>query len=499
MNLARLFTETAARQPDAAALRLDDVTVSYGDLATASTFVAGLLADRGIEPGDRVAVMLPNIPQFAAIYYGALRAGAVVVPMNPLLKAREVAYYLSDSGARLLFAWDGVAEEAGAGADRVEGAEVVTVDPAAFGGVLAQQQPVADVVDRAEEDTAVILYTSGTTGQPKGAELTHANLVRNVEVTLSDLLRLTADDVVFGGLPLFHSFGQTCALNAAMASGASVLLLPRFDAAQAAGLLAEHGATIFAGVPTMYAALLGLPDAPALPTLRLCVSGGAALPVEVLHRFEERFGCAVLEGYGLSETSPVASFNKPDAVRKPGSIGQPVSGVEMQVVDGDGAVVPVGEVGEIAIRGHNVMKRYWGKPDATAAVLSADRWFRTGDMGRTDEDGYFYVVDRKKDLVIRGGFNIYPREVEEVLYEHPDVAEAAVIGIPHDELGEEVAAAVALRPGSTTTEAEIREHVKGEVAPYKYPRVVWFVDALPKGPTGKILKREIVAPADATR
>ncbi len=497
MNLAQLFTDTADRRPDALALRLDEVTVSYGDLATASTLVAGLLAERGIEPGDRVAVMLPNIPQFAAIYYGVLRAGGVVVPMNPLLKAREVAYYLADSGARLLFAWDGVADEADAGADRVAGAEVVVVDPATFGGLLAQQQPAGQVVDRAADDTAVILYTSGTTGQPKGAELTHANLTRNVEVTLTDLLQLTEDDVVFGGLPLFHSFGQTCALNAAMASGASVLLLPRFDASRAAQLLAEHGATVFAGVPTMYAALLGLPDAPTLPRLRVCVSGGAALPVEVLHRFEERYGAEVLEGYGLSETSPVASFNKPGAARKPGSIGTPVTSVEMQVVDADGAALPAGEVGEIAIRGHNVMKGYWQKPEATTAVLSEDGWFRTGDLGRTDEDGYFYVVDRKKDLVIRGGFNIYPREVEEVLYEHPDVAEAAVIGIPHAELGEEVAAAVALRPGATTTEADIRDFVKAEVAPYKYPRVVWFVDALPKGPTGKILKREIVAPASA--
>jgi long-chain acyl-CoA synthetase len=501
VNLAKLFTDTAARQPEQVALRLDDLTISYGDLATASTLVAGLLAERGIEPGDRVAVMLPNIPQFAALYYGVLRAGGVVVPMNPLLKAREIAYYLNDSGARLIFAWSGAADDAKEGAARVPGADVVEVDPATFADLLAQQQPVDGVVDRADEDTAVILYTSGTTGQPKGAELTHSNLTRNVEVTLSDLLRLTSDDVVFGGLPLFHSFGQTCALNAAMAAGASVLLLPRFDATEAAHLLAKHQATVFAGVPTMYAALLGLPDAPELPALRVCVSGGAALPVEVLHRFEERFGAAILEGYGLSETSPVASFNQPDNERKPGSIGTPVTGVEMQVVTADGTPLPFGEVGEIAIRGHNVMKGYWNKPEATEAVLSADGWFRTGDMGRTDEDGYFYIVDRLKDLVIRGGFNIYPREIEELLYEHPDIAEAAVIGIPHAELGEEVAAAVAIRPGATVTEAEIRQFVKNQVAPYKYPRVVWFVDALPKGPTGKILKREIVAPeaAESTR
>jgi long-chain acyl-CoA synthetase len=456
--------------------------------------VAGLLAEHGFAVGDRVGVMLPNIPQFAAVYYGVLRAGGVVVPMNPLLKAREVAYYLGDSGARIAFAWEGAAAEAAAGAERVPGTEVVPVAPASFAELLAGHQPATGVVERAADDTAVILYTSGTTGQPKGAELTHGNLTSNVEVAQSDLLRLSATDVVFGGLPLFHSFGQTCTLNTALSAGATLLLLPRFDARAAADLLARYGATVFAGVPTMYAALLGLDEAPELPALRTCVSGGAALPVEVLHRFEERFGCPILEGYGLSETSPVASFNKPDRERKPGSIGTPVTGVEMQVVDGDGTPVAAGEVGEIAIRGHNVMKGYWQKPEATAEVLSADGWFRTGDMGRTDDDGFFYVVDRKKELVIRGGFNIYPREIEEVLYEHPAVAEAAVVGIPHPELGEEVGAAVALRPGATATEDEIRAFVKDQVAPYKYPRVVWFLDALPKGPTGKIQKREIVAP-----
>ena len=352
------------------------------------------------------------------------------------------------------------------------------------------------LVDRRAEDTAVLLYTSGTTGRPKGAELTHANLLRNVEVTQSDLLRLTSDDVVLGGLPLFHSFGQTVTLNTTIAAGASLLLLPRFDPAAALRLLSKHQATVFAGVPTMYGALMATPDAPALPRLRTCVSGGAALPVEVLHQFEERFACPVLEGYGLSETSPVASFNRPDQLRKPGSIGTPVTGVEMRVVDAEGAPMPVGEVGEIAIRGHNVMKGYWRNPEATAAVLSEDGWFRTGDLARLDEDGYFFIVDRKKDLIIRGGFNVYPREVEEVLYEHPAVAEVAVIGVPHPDLGEEVAAAIALRPGATATEVELRDFVKAQVAPYKYPRFVWLEAALPKGATGKILKREIVPPAN---
>ncbi len=497
MNLATLFTRTAASRPELTALRYDASTVTYAQLAEASERVAGLLAGLGVSPGDRVAVMLPNVPEFAAVYYGALRAGAVVVPMNPLLKSREVAYYLTDSGARVIFASPAAAPEAAIAVAQTGGVVLFEVDRAPFAALLDEQPRLPTVVDRADDDTAVILYTSGTTGRPKGAELTHGNLVANVEVTLSDLLALTEDDVVFGGLPLFHSFGQTCTLNAAMAVGATLLQLARFDARVAVDLLARDGATVFAGVPTMYAALLGLDEVPDLPALRVCVSGGAALPVEVLHRFEKRFGAEVLEGYGLSETSPVASFNRPGAARRPGSIGFPVTGVEMRCVDGTGDPVPVGEIGEIAIRGHNVMKGYWGKPEETADVLSADGWFRTGDMGRVDEDGFFFVVDRVKDLIIRGGFNVYPREVEEVLYEHPDVAEAAVIGIPHAEYGEEIGAAVALRPGASVTMTELRDFVRAQVAAYKYPRRVWFVDGLPKGPTGKILKREIVPPADA--
>jgi len=489
VNLAAALTRAAAASPDRVALRLGDTAITYRDLDDAAARVAGLLAAHGVGAGDRVGVMLPNVPEFAAVYYGVLRAGAVVVPMNPLLKAREVAYYLGDSGAPLLFAWYTVAPEAAAGAGT---AEVITVD-AGFASTLAPAP--ARLVERAPDDTAVILYTSGTTGRLKGAELTHGNLTANVEIVLADVLHLGPDDVVFGGLPLFHSFGQTVTLNATITAGASLSMLTRFDPATALELLAGHRATVFAGVPTMYSAFLAVDGAPDLPDLRVCVSGGAALPVEVLHRFEKTFGCVVLEGYGLSETSPVASFNQPGQERKPGSIGTPVTGVEMRVVDPLGAAVAAGEVGEIAIRGHNVMKGYWRKPDATGEVLSADGWFRSGDLGRMDDDGYFFIVDRKKDLIIRGGYNVYPREIEEVLYEHPDVAEAAVVGIPHPDLGEEVGAAVALNPGATATADEIREHVKAQVAAYKYPRRVWLVDALPKGPTGKILKREIVPPA----
>ena len=496
VNLASNLLQSARTRADKVAVRVGPAGTTYGELDRASSHVAGMLAEHGVQSGDRVGIMLPNVAEFPMVYYGVLRAGGVVVPMNPLLKAREVAYYLGDSGARLIFAWHGFADEARGGAERAD-SEVLVVDPATFTAQAAAAKPDERVVDRDGDDLAVILYTSGTTGTPKGAELTHANLVRNAEVLCADLLHLTPDDVIFGGLPLFHSFGQTCALNAAMASGACVTLLPRFAPDRALQILAEHRVTVFEGVPTMYVALLGHPDRAGydVSALRVCVSGGAALPVEVLRGFEEAFGCQVLEGYGLSETSPVASFNHPDRERKPGSIGTPIRGVEMRVVDKDGGEVPQGEIGEIAIRGHNVMRGYWRKPEETAKAIP-DGWFRTGDLGRVDKDGYFEIVDRKKDMIIRGGYNVYPREIEEVLYEHPAVAEAAVIGLPHPALGEEVGAAVVVKPGSDVTAEELREHVKAQVAAYKYPRAVWLVDALPKGPTGKIVKREIVPPAD---
>jgi len=498
MNLASYLTSSTAAHRDRVALRMGEATLTYSNLDDASARVAGLLREAGIRPGDRVGVMLGNTPAFAVVYYGVLRAGAAVVPMNPLLKAREVSYYLSDSQARVLFAAEAFAAEAHAGATS-SGATVIQVGPG-FLADLAGQPRIGGVVNRDGSDTAVILYTSGTTGRPKGAELTHSNLTHNAEVSNRTLLHLTPDDVVFGGLPMFHSFGQTVTLNTAVMAGASVTMLPRFDPVAALATMAAHGVTVLAAVPTMYTALVAAFDGSGFDpsSLRVCVSGGAALPVEILHAFDKAYGCPILEGYGLSETSPVASFNHPGAVRKPGSIGTPVEGVQMRVLDLDGADVATGEIGEIAIRGHNVMKGYWQRPDATAAAI-VDGWFRTGDLGRVDDDGYFFVVDRTKDLIIRGGFNVYPREIEEVLYEHPAVAEAAVIGVPHDSLGEEVTAVVALKDGATATPDEVRDFVKSQVAAYKYPRQVWFVDELPKGPTGKIRKRDIVVPTPASR
>ena len=489
-NLADLLTHTVAEHPVRTAIKVDDSELSYAALDEASARVVGLLRAKGVEPGDRVGIMLPNVPYFPACYYGALRAGAAIVPMNPLLKDREVAFYLRDSEAKLIFAWHQFADAAHGGAEDA-GAECVLVEPGEFEGLLGRCDPEADVVERAAEDTAVILYTSGTTGTPKGAELTHGNLLRNVEVSLG-LFGIDQRAVTLGALPFFHAFGQTCALNATVAVGGMLTLIPRFDGGKALEIVERDGVTLFEGVPTMYAAMLNHERAGTTDTstLAVCVSGGAAMPVEIMRAFEEQFGCQILEGYGLSETSPVASFNRRDRERKPGSIGIPVDGVEMKLLDEENGI------GEIAIRGHNVMKGYWRREDATAAAIDADGWFKTGDMAKVDEDGYFFIVDRKKELVIRGGFNVYPREIEEVLYEHPAVREAAVIGVPHESLGEEVAAAVALKAGADADAAELRDFVKQRVAAYKYPRHVWLLDDLPKGPTGKILKREIKPPSE---
>jgi long-chain acyl-CoA synthetase len=494
-NLAGILTETAGRSGDRVALKLDDIEVTYGQLNDAASRIAALLKDRGLEPGDRVGLMLPNVPYFPGVYFGILRAGCIVVPMNVLLKGREVKYYLEDSDAKLLVAWGDFGEAAEQGAQEA-GADCILVKPGEFEQLVGGYEPESEDADRSEDDTAVILYTSGTTGQPKGAELTHANLRKNCLTASRTLGELTEDDVLLGVLPLFHSFGQTCTMNSAVATGATLTLLPRFEPEKALEIIGRDKVTVFQGVPTMYNAMLNSDAADRADTssLRMCMSGGAAMPGELMRAFEEKFGCVILEGYGLSETSPVASFNHPDKERKPGSIGTPIDGVEMQVWDDDGNEVPQGEVGEIVIRGHNIMKGYWGREDATREAITDDGWFHSGDMARVDEDGYFFIVDRKKDLIIRGGYNVYPREIEEVLYEHPAIQEAAVVGVPDDALGEEIGAAVVLKKGEQLDADEVKAYVKEQVAAYKYPRKVWFEDELPKGPTGKILKREIEVP-----
>ncbi len=495
-NLASLLTDTVERHGERTALKLDATEVSYDFLNEGSARVAGMLRKRGFEPGDRVGIMLPNVPYFAFIYYGILRAGGIVVPMNPLLKGREVEFYLEDPGARIMFGWHDFQDEAEKGANEAGGADLITVKPGEFENLVQDADPIYDVADVDGDDAAVLLYTSGTTGTPKGAELTHSNLKQNVEITLKTLIQINEEDTLLGALPLFHSFGQTCGLNCGVAAGARLTLIPRFDPDKALEIIQRDGVTIFEGVPTMYTAMLNSDkkDEVDLSCLRLCVSGGSAMPGEIMRSFEEQFGCKVLEGYGLSETSPVASFNHPDRERKEGSIGTPIEGVEMRVVDEDRNEVAQGEVGEIAIRGHNVMKGYWNRPDATKESIDDEGWFYTGDMAYADDEGYFFIVDRKKDMIIRGGYNVYPREIEEVLYEHEAVAECAVLAVPDESMGEEVGAAVVLKSGQDVSEDDLRSFVKEQVAGYKYPRKIWFEDELPKGPTGKILKKDIEVP-----
>ena len=497
-NLASIVTESAARAPAEVAVRLGDLELTYAELDNRGARLAALLRERGLGQGDRVGVMLPNVLEFPISYYGVLRAGGIVVPMNVLLKRREIAFYLEDSGAKLLLAWHGFGEEARAGAADA-GAELIEVEPDSFAALLRDSDPDPEVAATDAEDTAVILYTSGTTGKPKGAELTHFNLTRNAEIASQTTCTIEPGDIALGALPLFHSFGQTVSMNASLRVGATLTLLPKFDPGEALEIMRRDGVTHFYGVPTMYGALLHHPGREEFDTssLRICITGGASMPVEVLRGFEEAFECELLEGYGLSETSPVASSNHPGRPRKPGSIGTPLREVEMKVVDESDAEVPLGEVGEIVIRGHNVMKGYWQRPEATEEAMRGG-WFHTGDMARIDEDGYFFIVDRKKDLIIRGGYNVYPREVEEVLYEHPKIREAAVLGAPHQQWGEEICAAVVLHEGEELTPEEVSEYVTERIAAYKYPRQVWFIDDLPKGPTGKILKREIQVPSPVT-
>jgi long-chain acyl-CoA synthetase len=489
-NLAAWVADRARANPQLAAIKQGDTVLSYAALDGAASRLATQLAERGVRRGDRVALIMPNVAYFPIAYYAILRLGAVVVPMNPLLKAGEIAFAWSDSGAKVAIVFPLFAEEARKAATTT-GTDVIVTVPQEFEHGLTQTEPTDAVSEVDPADTAVILYTSGTTGQPKGAELSHANLRSNALTSVETLMPNGPGDVLFGGLPLFHSFGQTCGLNAAMAGGACLTLLPKFDGEEALRIVERDHVTTFLGVPTMYMGLLAVkePERFDTSTIRVGASGGASLPVEVLRGVEQRFGFKLLEGYGLSETSPVASFNHPDRPTKPGSVGTPIRGVEFALQDEQGRDVGEGEIGEIVIRGENVMKGYWNRPDATAEAMRGG-WFHTGDLATRDADGYYFIVDRVKDMIIRNGFNVYPREVEEVLYTHPAVAEAAVFGIPDPAHGEEVAALVTLKDGAAATPEELRDFVADQIAAYKYPRVIRLGE-LPKGPTGKILKREI--------
>jgi long-chain acyl-CoA synthetase len=491
LNLGTILQASAADRPEKVAIRLGPRAVRYGELDRAARGVAASLRARGVRPGQAVAVMIPNVPEFTIAYFGILYAGCTVVPLNVLLSAPEVTYHIQDSDAQLLVAHPLFQAPATKGAS---GAGVPVVwsegDAADALPALAAAEPLGALHPTCADDTAVILYTSGTTGKPKGAELTHSNLLVNCSVVVPRLVPVDADDVALATLPLFHSFGQTCIQNATLSVGGCFTLLPRFSPEEAAAIVARDRVTLFAGVPTMYFALLHHAGPVDFSSVEYCLSGGAPMPVEVMKAFEEKFGVLILEGYGLSETSPVASFNMPGRPRKPGSIGYPVWGVELAILGPDDRPVADGERGEICIRGHNVMKGYLGRSEATAETMR-NGWFHSGDIGIRDADGSYCIVDRVKDMILRGGFNVYPREVEEVLYGHPAIAEAAVIGIPHDSHGEEVKAVVALKAGQSATPDDITAWCKERLAAYKYPRIVEFVDALPKGPTGKILKREL--------
>lgn len=499
-NLATLLTTSAERFGDRTAVILDDSRATYAQLNDLSARAAAMLRAHGIKPGDRVAMVLPNVPHMPVLYYAILRVGAVVVPLNPLLSVRELAYHFTNSEASLVLTWQDLVEASQKAAQEVGGIPVVGIGAQETPQVLMSAEPDYELTERDGQDTAVLLYTSGTTGRPKGAELTHDNLLSNAQLS-GEMFDLTENDVMFGGLPFFHVFGQTSALNSVVNKGGTITLLPRFDPVKVLEILRRDKATLFAGVPSMYVALLHAAskigeDAVSGINLRAALSGGAPMPVEVLHKFEKVFHTSVHEGYGLSETSPVVCFNQPGGVIKPGSIGTAVEGAELDIVDGQDQSVPVGDVGELVVRGRYVMKGYWRNPEATAAAIR-DGWFHTGDMARRDEDGSYFIVDRKKDMILRGGYNVYPREIEEVIYQFPGVVEAAVVGIPDEKHGEEVGAVVVFDPKAVdghSTEALIAgldAFVQERVAKYKYPRHYRLVDELPKGPTGKILKREL--------
>jgi long-chain acyl-CoA synthetase len=499
-NLATILRESAQQHGAKPVALFDNGAMTYAELDALSDRFAAGLRHAGVEPGDAVALQLPNIPQFLIAYFGILKAGSIVVPLNPLLKAPEVAYQLVDAQVRLFVTWAGVADEAAkaaadAGVDGFYIAGLPAVHDAAVGRsfdeLLNGEQPTEPVFHQTEPgEVAAIIYTSGTTGQPKGAELTHFQLYMNAE-TPGRLFGVREDDVVLVALPLFHVFGLSSQLNVCVRFGSTMSLVTRFETVKVLEVIQRDHVTVFEGVPTMYIALLNEPrlDDFDVSSLRIGISGGAAIPAEVIDAVERRLGIVVLEGYGLTETAATATFNASAEDRKIYSVGRPIWGVEVQIWSESGSPLPSGpdHVGELVIRGVNVMRGYHNRPDATAEAF-AGGWFHTGDLGYRDEDGYFFIVDRKKDLIIRGGYNVYPREIEEVLYTHPTVAEAAVVGVPNDLLGEEIKAFVELKAGATVTAEELISYVKQRVAAYKYPRQVEFRASLPKNATGKILK-----------
>lgn len=511
LNLSAIIEDSARRHPLKPAFTYNDVTLNFEQINDEANRIANGLQDIGIRPGDKIALNCLNLPHFPIIYFGILKAGAVVVPISVLLKKDEIVYQLKDSDAKAFFCFAGTAELPMG----QYGWDAFTILPGCSHFFMIMPKPdmpaaikvaktlddlsqgqstVFETVQTGADDTAVIIYTSGTTGLPKGAELTHSNLFCNAVLSV-DILQLTAHDVQLIALPLFHIFAMTVQMNASIYKGTHCILVPRFDAAVVYELFLKHKVSVFVGVPTMYWALLNYKDEKnndeqLSQHLRLCISGGASLPVKILHGFEERFNVPILEGYGMSEGSPVVTFNHYNIGRKPGSIGTPVWGVEVKISDKEGNELPVGEKGELWYRGHNVMKSYYKKSEATTEVLT-DGWLHSGDIAIKDVDGFYFIVDRLKDMIIRGGKNVYPREVEDVMMKHKAVSLVAVVGVPCEKMGEEIKAFVVLKKDAVATAEEIITWTKQQIASFKYPRAIVFVEALPMTASGKILKKEL--------
>jgi long-chain acyl-CoA synthetase len=507
LSVAAILKESADRTPDKTAIVVGTTGVTYGDLWNQTRHYAGALAAKGVTEGDAVAVLIPNVADFARVYFAILSLGAIVVPIHALLKSDEIDYALRDSQATMLICAAPLLGEGAKGAVKA-GVPVLTVlAPEQIEGteqlekLAAEAEPIRTYLPMQPDATATILYTSGTTGKPKGAMGSHFALVEQTSTLLLNTFDMVPSDVIFGGLPLFHTFGQTVTLNTGLRATAKIVLLPKFDGETALRTLIDNECTIMMGVPTMYIALLeAAKTIKERPKLRFAVSGGSTLPLAVIERFKEEFGVPIYEGYGLTETSPVASFNHVGREPIAGSIGTPIWGVEVEIANAELEdsieLLPVDELGEIVVRGHNLMKGYLNRPEDTAKAI-VDGWFRTGDLGTKDENGYLWIVDRKKDMILRNGYNVYPREVEEVLVAHPAVSTAAVFGVAHDTHGQEIMACIVLSPGSSATPEELYEYAKEKLAAYKFPRRVDIVETLPLGPSGKVLKRELIAQYEA--
>lgn len=497
MNLADLVRDTAARTPGKAALLFQGQAIKYAELDREVERAAAGLASLGVGPGDSVAVLVHNIPHFVYAFYGILRAGAVMVPLNTMFTGDEISYILSDSGARAVIVAEPFARILDGVRDMLPTLEhVIVVGSRAPTGTMTWEHLVGRIreavdVTRVDDDLAVLGYTSGITGRPKGAMLTHRNLMSNLDqMAETPQLAESADDVILLALPLFHIYALNVILGVTLRVGATAVLMERFDPVASLEAAERHGVTVLFGAPPMFIAWLNTPGVERydLSKVRMAVSGAAPLPAAVLDEFRRRLGITIWEGYGLTETAPAVTSNVMGAVAKPGSIGRPLPGVEVRVVDEGGDDVEDGDPGEIVVRGPNVFRGYWNAPEATEAVFR-DGWFRTGDIGYMDHDGYIFLVDRSKDLIIVSGFNVYPREVEEVLARYPKIAEAAVVGAPHPYTGEAVRAICVLRPGESATEQEIIEFCKTSLARFKCPQSVDFVPELPRHVTGKVLKR----------